>query len=62
MAIEAKPNFVVEKTKYFNRMDEAFGPMFLSMSPYLLFHVEAWTTPNKVWTKLDTLFGKQGEM
>jgi hypothetical protein len=32
------------------------------MSPELLFHIEACTTPDEIWTKLEDLFGKQDEM
>jgi hypothetical protein len=28
----------------------------------LLFHIEACTTPDEIWTKLEDLFGKQDEM
>jgi len=59
---EVKTNAAVEKSKYFNRMDEAFGLLCLSISQELLFHVEACTTPNEVWNTLETLFGKQDEM
>jgi hypothetical protein len=58
MGTEVEPNSAVEKEKYFNRMDEAYGILCLSISPYFLFHVEACSTPNEVWTKLDGLFGK----
>lgn len=62
MIIEVEPNPVVEKSKYFNRMDEAFGLLCLSISLELLFHVEACKTPNDIWKTLETLFGKQDEM
>ncbi|KAH9291034.1 hypothetical protein KI387_044163 [Taxus chinensis] len=62
MNTEVEPNPAIEKTKYFNRMDEAFGLLCLSISLELLFHVEACITPNQVWTALEGLFGKQDEM
>jgi hypothetical protein len=37
--IETKPNFVVEKEKWFNKVDESLGLLCLSISPYLLFHI-----------------------
>lgn len=52
MATEIEPNPAVEKSKYFNRMDEAYGLLCLSMSPELLFHVEGCKSPNEVWTTL----------
>jgi hypothetical protein len=62
MAIETKPTSTNEKSKYFNRMDEAFGLICMSMSLELLFHIESCATPNVIWTTLDGLFGKQDEM
>ena len=59
---EVEPTSTVEKSKYFNRRDEAFGLLCLSISQELLFHVEACKTPSKVWDTLETLFGKQDEM
>jgi hypothetical protein len=53
---------VAEKTKYFNKIDEEIGLIFLSISRYLLFHVSGATTPDVVWTTLEGLFGKQDAM
>ena len=58
MGNEPDLNSVVEKSKYFNRMDEAFGLLCLSVSPELLFHVENASTPNEVWTTLEGLSKK----
>ena len=62
MGIEVEPNSVAEKAKYFNRLDEEFGLLFLSISRELLFHIDSLTTPNEVWVKLETLFGKTDEL
>ena len=62
MRTENEPNYVVEKSKYFNRLDEAFGMLCLSISRDLLFHVDSLTTTNEVWIKLESLFGKTNEM
>jgi hypothetical protein len=43
-------------------MDDAFGLICMSMSPELLFHIEACATPNEIWTTLEGLFGKQDKM
>jgi hypothetical protein len=58
MGHEAKPNSAVEKSKYFNKMDEAFGLLFLSMSSVIHFHIAYFKTLNEVWTTLEGLFGK----
>ena len=62
METEVEPTSAIEKSRYFNRMDEAFGILCLSISPELLFHVESCSTPNEVWKILEGLFGKQDEM
>ena len=62
MGTKVEPNFVVEKAKYFNKLDEAYGLLCLSISRELLFHIDILTTPNEVWVKLETLFGKTDEL
>ena len=62
MGTEVEPNSAIEKSKFFNRLDEAFGMLCLSISKDLLFHVDNLTTPNEVWLKLEALFGKTDEM
>jgi hypothetical protein len=59
---KTEPTSAIEKSKYFNCMDEAYSLICMSISPTLLFHIESSTTPNKVWTTLEGLFGKQDEM
>ena len=61
MAIEAEPNAATEKIKWHNKKDEAYGLLFLSIS-IDLFHLDGLTSPNEVWEKLETLFGKTSEM
>ena len=56
MALENEPNCVAEKAKWQNRLDEAYGFIFLSISHDILFHIDGLTTPNQVWTKLESLF------
>ena len=48
LALENEPNVVVEKVKWHNRLDEAYGLLCLSISPDLLFHLDGLTTPNQV--------------
>ena len=43
MEIEADPNAVVEKIKWHNRRDEAYGLLCLSISRDLLFHLDGLT-------------------
>ena len=47
MGIEVEPNSAVEKDKYFNRLDEAYGLLCLSISRDILF-IDSLTTPNEV--------------
>ena len=61
-ALENEPNYVVEKVKWHNRLDESYGFLFLSIYPNILFHVYVFTTPKQVWTKLESLFGVQDEI
>ena len=58
MGTEVEPNSVVEKSKYFNRLDEAFGLLCIRISRELILHVDSLTTPNEVWKNLESLLGK----
>ena len=62
MEIEANPNVAIEKVKWHNRRDEAYGLLCLSISRDLLFHLDGLTSPNEVWQKIIELFGKTNEM
>ena len=62
MGTEKEPNYSVEKSKYFNWLDEAFGMFCLNISRDILFHVDIITTPNEVWFNITSLFGKTNEM
>ena len=48
MGIEVEPNSDIEKSKFFNRLDEVFGMFCLNISRDFLFHVDSLSTPNKV--------------
>ena len=52
MGTEVEPNSAVEKSKYFNILDEAYGLLCLSISREPLFHIESLTIANEVWVKL----------
>ena len=62
MDLENQPNFVVEKYKWHNRLDEAYVLSCLYISLDWLFHIDGLMTPNQVWTKLESLFGVQDEI
>ena len=62
MGTEVEPNSVVEKSKYFNRLDEAYGLLCLSISREIVFHIDILTTPNEFWVKLETLSQKTNEL
>ena len=62
MATEAEPNAAVEKIKWHNRRDEAYGLLCLSISRDLLLHLDGLTSPNEVWEKLADIFGKIDQM
>ena len=62
LALENEPNSVVEKAKWNKRLDEAYGFIFLSISLDLIFYLYGLTTPNQVWTKLESLFGVLDEI
>ena len=52
MNIEEEPNHVVDKARYFYKMDESFGFLCLSISKDLLFHLTGLKTPKKIWDQL----------
>ena len=62
MGTENETNSNVEKSKYFNRLDEAFRILCFSILTDIIFHVDNITTPNEVWLKLASLFGNTDEM
>ena len=62
METKSDPNSVVEKIKWHNRRDEAYGLLCLSVSRDLLFHLDGLTSPNEVWENLEDIFGKTDEM
>ena len=58
MEIEAKPNVAIDKIKWHNKRDEAYGLLCLSISRDLLFHIDGLTSPNEVRENLVEIFGK----
>ena len=47
MGTEVEPNSIVEKTKYFNRLDEAYEFICLSISREILLHIDNLKTLNE---------------
>ena len=62
MATKVEPNAIVEKIKWHNRRDEAYGLVSLSISKDLLFHIDGLKSSNEVWEKLQDLFWKTNKM
>ena len=62
METKADPNVVVERIKWHNRRDEAYGILCLSISRDLIFHLDGLTSPNAVWENIEEIFGKTNEM
>ena len=62
METEKEPIHYVDKEKYRNRLDEAYGCLCLSISQDLWFHIQGLKTPREIWDKLSSLFDNQDEM
>ena len=62
MGFEIEPTLLVEKAKWHNKCNEAYGTLCMAISQALLFHVESSTSPNNVWKTLEGFFGKQDEL
>ena len=58
MDIEVGPNQIVDKERYRNKMDEAFGFLCLSISKDLHFHVTGLKNTKEIWDKMVDLFDK----
>ena len=59
---DPEPHHPVERNKFLNSCDEAFGYLCTYISRDLLFHLEALRTPREAWEKLDSLFNKQDDI
>ena len=58
MDTEEEPTHVIDKTRFLNKKDEAFGFLCLSISWDLLFNLSGSKTPKEIQDKLETLYGK----
>ena len=61
MDTEEEPTHVIDKSRFLNKKDEAFGFLCLSISRDLLFHLSRLKTPKEIWDRPETLYGKQDE-
>ena len=62
MDIEEEPNHVVDKARLFNKMDEAFWFLCLSISEDLLFHLMGLKTLKEIWDQLASLYDKHDDL
>jgi hypothetical protein len=58
MGTNTEPISAIEKSKYLNQMDEAYGTICSLISPELLFRISSYKNPNEVWTAMEGIFGK----
>ena len=59
MDTEVEPRSTIEKSRFLNKKDEAFGFLCISISDDLLFHLTDLKTPKEIWDKLESLYGKR---
>jgi hypothetical protein len=62
MNTETEPTSSIEKSRYLNRMDEAFGTICSLIFYELLFHISSCKSPNEAWTTMQGNFGKKEKM
>ena len=62
MGTKIDPNAVLKKEKYWNKLDEEYGFLCLSISKDLLFHLSGLKTPKEVWEQIYKLFGKKDNL
>ena len=62
MDMEEEPNHVVYKAIFFNKMDEAFGFLCLSISKDLLFHILGLKTSKAISNQISSLYDKQDDL
>ena len=62
MDMKEEANPIVEKARFFNKMDESFGFLCLSISKDLLFHLSGLKTTKEIWDQLASLYDKQDDL
>ena len=58
----AEPHHLVEKNKFLNLCDEAFGYLCTHISRDILFHLKGLRKPRGAQENLENLFGEQDEL
>ena len=48
----------IDKSRFLNKKDEAFGFLCLPVFWDLLFHLSGLNIPKEIWDKLEALYGK----
>ena len=56
MEVEKEPIHYVDKEKYWNRLDEVYRCLCLSISQDLLFHINGLQYPKEGWDKVSSFF------
>ena len=59
---EDEPHQPVQRNKFLNRCDEAFGYLCTYISKVILFHLEGLRNPKESWENIDSLFNKKYEL
>ena len=62
MGRKVMPQQYLQKSKFLNRIDEAFDFMCIHIYRELLFHLEGLRILKEVWEKIDFFFGKYDEL
>ena len=61
MDTEVEPGSAIEKSRFLNKKDEAFGFLCLSISQDLLFDLTGLKTSKEILDKLETLYRKHDD-
>ena len=62
IGIDIEPNAVIEKEKYWYKLDEVYGFLCLSISKDLILHLSGLNNPKELREQLSKLFGKQVDL
>ena len=62
MDTKVEPRSTIEKSRFLNKKDEAFGFLCLSISQDLLFHLMDLKIPKEIWDKLESLYRKHDDL
>ena len=62
MDTEVEPRSAIEKPRFLNKKDEAFGFLCLSIFDHLLFHLTDLKTPKEIGDNLESLYRKHDDL